>query len=278
VRETTTSAAGDSGPWAVDLQQILAKRDGRTVLRDINWQLPIGQVAIVLGPNGCGKTTLLRMLAGYLHPHSGTARILGGALGAIRVHALRERIGMVDSLASELAPPQATAHYVVLGGYSGRFILEHECPTPHQRAGAQAALSEVGLADRARQPFATLSTGEQRRVLLARALVGEPELLLLDEPSSGLDVASREALLARIADAKRQRPRLTVVCVTHHLEEVLPDTSAVLLLAHGQVAAVGSPEEVLRDELLSAAFGCQVEVSRRHGRWWWTSAGYFGVP
>jgi iron complex transport system ATP-binding protein len=273
---TSGQADADARNVAIELRGVVVSPEGQTVLRAIDWRVPCGAVAVVLGPNGSGKSTLLKLLAGYEQPYRGEARILGGCLGGVDVHALRGRIGIVNVLSRELAPPHATAHHLVLGGFSGRYVLAHERLTADQHEAAHAALQEVGLGRHAQQRFVTLSSGEQRRALLARALVGDPDLLLLDEPSAGLDVASREALLARLTAAKERRPLLSVVCVTHHLEEVLPGTSEILLLAHGQVVASGPPAEVLRDATLSAAFGCRVEVTQRHGRWWWTAAGCFG--
>jgi iron complex transport system ATP-binding protein len=161
-----------------------------------------------------------------------------------------------------------TTEQLAASGFFASLTPFYDCPTGQQQAAARQALAEVGLADRGDQPFRLLSSGQQSRAWLARALVHHPELLILDEPAADLDLRGRETLLATLDRLARCRGDLTVVLVTHHLEELLPDTSEVLLLRSGRTLAQGSPQEVLTSERLSEAFGCGVQVKREGGRWY----------
>lgn len=255
---------------AIELRQVKFQAGSAAILGGIDWQVPPGARAAVLGPNGCGKSTLLRLITGYLFPTEGTVRTLGHTLGEVEVHRLRRAIGVVDP--GGPFPPEETlsALEVVLTGFFGNLCLWFSDPTQEQRAAADQALKSVGLAAHAGQNYRTLSTGEQRRLLLARAMVQRPRLLVLDEPTAGLDLLGRETMLATLDRLVRRAPELTTVMVTHHLEELSPRTDQVLLLAKGSVVASGRPEEVLTSDKLSLAFGCRVDVDRVGGRWRWS--------
>ena len=243
-----------------------------SILRNVTWTVPRGGRAAILGPNGCGKTTLLRIATGYGHSSEGTVELLGETLGDVDVRRLRRRIGVVDPSAANRFDERVTVAQAAATGFCGHFSPWFDEPTPAQQAAADAALTAVGMADRGAQLFNTLSTGERRRVLLARALAPKPELLALDEAAAGLDLAGRENLLANLERALRQRPGLTLLTVTHWLEELPPGLTDVLLLSAGAVVAAGPPEQVLTNVHVSAAYGCPVEVDCRAGRWSWRVA------
>ena len=253
-------------------------RNRRTILAGISWQVRRGEIAAILGPNGCGKSTLLRIASGYLWPQSGKVQLLGQTLGEAALAPLRARVGMVEAAAVYPFDEQMTARDVVASGYSSALTLGYVRVTRRQAAHAGGLLEQVGLKGRAGQWYGTMSTGERLRCLLARALVRKPELLLLDEPTEGLDLPGREAILATLARLHRGAGGAArgggrgggpaMVTVTHHLEELLPGTGNVLLLsAGGRVVACGRPEEVLTNVHMSAAYGVAIHVVRRQGRY-----------
>ena len=242
--------------------------DGRgrvPLLRGIDWQVRAGEQWAVLGPNGAGKSTLLDIAAGLLHPSRGEVRILGGHVGHVDLRALRERIGHVDVKTEERFAPRRPALDVVLTGVTGTIQLLPERVTDRDRRRAAQLLEQFGCAAQAAQPFGACSQGERRRILLARALMRRPPLLLLDEPADGLDLPGREALLAALASLTGEGR--AIVTVTHHLEELPPSTTHALLLREGRVVAAGPAHEVLSDDPLSACFGVHVRARREDGRW-----------
>lgn len=264
-----SSTAGRSEELAVAVDQVGVVLRGKSILQDISWRVPIGTRGAILGPNGSGKTTLLRVLSGYRYPTNGTVDLLGERIGKFPLDELRRRMGLVDPTLEYLDGYRLTALDVVLTGYFGHLTLDFHFPTDEQRADAARMLADVGLAGHEEQFFTTLSSGEQRRCLLARALATEPNLLLLDEPTAGLDLFARERLLATIDHIARARPSLTTLVVTHHIEELLPGTTSVLLLSRGRALAQGSPDEVLDPALVSGAFGVPVTITKTGERWHW---------
>ena len=253
-------------------QRVTRVFGGRTVLRDVSWTIPAGRWSAVLGPNGCGKSTLLRLLTGYLFPTTGVVHLLGHRLGRVDLPKLRRRIGVVDPEGPVRFPPTMTVRDAVVTGFFGHHVLHFDDPTADQRERADALLPQVGLTAVADKPVATLSSGERRRLLLARAAVAEPDLLVLDEPTTGLDLPGRENLLAGVLQLTRSRPTMSVLSVTHHLEELPEPLAEVLLLRDGSTVSSGSPDAVLTAANLSDAFGLPVSVRRDGGRWHWALA------
>jgi len=241
-------------------------RSGRDLLHDVDLTVRSGEHWALLGPNGAGKSTLLTVLGATGHPTAGTVELLGRRLGRVDVRELREHIGHVDPRHRMLAP--LTVLETVLTGLTGTsdLMLRWE-PTPDQVATARRLVADVGLAARADSRWPVLSQGERGRTLIARALVSEPRLLLLDEPATGLDVAAREHLLETV-DALRQRlPELGSVMVTHHLEDLPASTSHAMLLRDGAVVAQGPADEVITSEAVSDAFAFPLTIERTGGRW-----------
>lgn len=254
---------------AILADRVSIRIGGVPILHEVSWDVPRGARVALLGPNGSGKTTLLRLITGYRFPTTGTMTVLGEELGQTNLDELRLRVGLLDPNIEHLAKERLRAIEVVLSGFFGHLCIDFDVPTNSQIASAHAMLADVGLESHADQIFATLSTGEQRRVLLARALASDPELLILDEPTAGLDLLAREMLLATVDRVIRLRPEMTVLVVTHHLDELLPETSDILLLTNGRVAAQGSPSSVLTNEILTEVFQVPVTVNQTSGRWQW---------
>ena len=207
----------------------------RWILRDITWEVPAGACAAILGPNGSGKSTLTKVIAGHLWPSAGDVRVLGEHFGEVDLHALRRGLRLVSSTSPVELDPDLTAHEVAMTGFFGTLGLYDEVDAPMRDAAAEI-LDRVGLHPVADHRYSTLSSGERMRCLIARALVIRPRLLMLDEPTMGLDFLAREQVLAAVqslstADAD-ERP--TVLMITHHLEELPPLVSHVLLLSEGQ--------------------------------------------
>lgn len=251
----------------VDLERVTVRR-GRTVMLDaVSWQVRPGQRWVVLGHNGSGKTTLLRIASLYLHPTSGTVQVLGETLGRTDVRRLRARIGVASqALADQLRADLTAAEVVVTGRYGALEPWWHTY-TEADHARARAELARLGVEAFADRHFGTLSAGERQRVQLARTLMADPELLLLDEPAAGLDLGGREELTNRLADLAADTTAPPIVLVTHHTEDIPDHFTHVMLLSGGRVVASGPIDRVLTATALSECFGLPLRLERRDGRW-----------
>jgi iron complex transport system ATP-binding protein len=242
-------------------------RGDATVLRDIDWVVGGGQRWAMLGPNGSGKTTMLQLASGYLHPTRGTVEILGQRLGRVDVRRLRTRIGVVSAAVARMLVPTVTARDVVMSGrYAALEPWWHEYRA-EDRARAEKLLADAGFDAVADRPFGVLSEGERQQVLLARTLMAEPELLLLDEPAAGLDMGGRERLVGRLSRLAADVEAPPMILVTHHVEEIPVHFSHVLLIREGRVVAAGPISEALTSDSLSACFGLPLGLSGIAGRW-----------
>jgi iron complex transport system ATP-binding protein len=236
-------------------------------LHEVDWAVGAGEHWAVLGPNGAGKSTLLSLAAAARYPSRGVSVILGERLGRTDVAALRRRIGLVDEATASQFWPNQTVAEIVLTGASGTILLVRSGYRDDQRERAAELLELVDCTRLAGRTLDTLSQGERQRVLIARALVPDPDLLLLDEPATGLDLGARERLLATIEQLAAAHPSLATVTVTHHVEELPRTASHALLLRAGRVVASGPVTETLTPEALSRCFGVAIEVGRADGRW-----------
>jgi iron complex transport system ATP-binding protein len=238
----------------------------RYILRDATWSVREGEHWAVLGPNGAGKTTLLRIASAQMHPSTGAAALFGGTLGRVRIPQLRHRIGVVDLQVSARFFPDLRALDVVLTGVTGTSALLEEHVTDERVAAARELLQLVAIERHTDRPFAGLSQGERARVMLARALIADAALVVLDEAGAGLDLPGRELLIASLARIARERPTLASIVATHHVEELPSATTHALLLREGAVVAAGPVDETLTGELMSECFGLPLTVERRDGR------------
>jgi iron complex transport system ATP-binding protein len=255
-------------PPAIHLRGVGFRREGRWILDDINWSVPVGACAAILGPNGSGKSTLTRIIGGQLWPTVGRVQVLGEVFGQVDLHALRRDLRLVQSTSPVEIDPELSALQVVLTGFFGTLGL-YDATTSVMQQQAAEVLDRVGLHSVLNHRYTTLSSGERMRCLIGRALVVQPRLLLLDEPTAGLDLLAREQVLATVQalfEAQDMPP--TVVLITHHLEELPPATAHVLLLGDGKVAAAGEPEKVLRAEVLSPVYRCPMTVRNEGGRYY----------
>ncbi|MEW9527642.1 ABC transporter ATP-binding protein [Microbispora sp. NPDC049125] len=257
------------GGQVLQLQDVAVRRDGAALLRGIDWSVREDERWVVIGPNGAGKTTLLQVAASLLYPSDGTVEILGERIGQTDVFELRPRIGLASAALAERIPPDEkvidlvlTASYAILG----RWTEEYDS---HDVTRAVELIDQLGAAHLIRRRFATLSEGERKRVQIARALMPDPELLLLDEPAAGLDVAGREDLVRRLGSLAQDPKSPTMVLVTHHVEEIPAGFTHVMLLRHGSAVAQGPIESVMTPENLSTAFGVPLMLDRSaQGRWY----------
>lgn len=253
---------------AIDLRGVGFLRAGRWILRDITWSVPAGACCAILGPNGSGKSTLTRIIAGHLWPTAGEVRVLGGTFGSVDLHELRRDLRLVQSTSAVELDSDLTALQVVLTGFFGTLGL-YDAVSSKMMSAAIEVLDRVGLHHVAGHPYLTLSSGERMRCLIARALVVRPRLLLLDEPTAGLDLLAREQVLAAVQGLfDTGGPPLTVLLITHHMEELPPATGNVLLLSDGRAAASGPPAQVLRPEVLSPVYGCPMQITHSGGRFY----------
>ncbi len=241
--------------------------DGAQILDGIDWAVHAEERWVVLGANGAGKTSLLRIAALYQHPSTGTVEVLGQRLGRTDVRTLRERIAFSSpALAAKLEPTMTAAEVVMTARHAALAPWWHRY-TDADQARARALLAEWHCGALADQGFPTLSAGERQRVLLARMLMNAPGIALLDEPTAGLDIGGREELVSDLAAWARDRTRPAMVLVTHHLEEVPPGFTHALVLKDGQMLATGPLRETVTSEILSDAFGISLEVEERAGRY-----------
>jgi iron complex transport system ATP-binding protein len=251
----------------LQFEAVSVRRGPKVLLESIDWIVELDERWVVLGPNGAGKTTLLQIAAAAMHPSSGVAYVLGERLGGVDVFELRPRIGLTSAaLAGRIPLHETVLDIVISAGYSviGRW-RETYGRVDSRRANRLLHLMGVGeLADRT---FGTLSEGERKRVQIARALMTDPELLLLDEPAAGMDLGGREDLLRRLTRLARDPDAPATILVTHHVEEIPVGASHAMLLREGKVVASGLLGAVMTDDNLSTTFGVPVAVERSHGRW-----------
>ena len=251
----------------IDFRGVSLRRGGRVLVGPVDWQVELDERWVVIGPNGAGKTSLLRMAAAMEHPSDGTATVLGERLGRVDMAELRQRVGLSSSaLAQRIPDGERVRDLVVSAGYAvlGRWRENYD-EVDYTRA--VDTLESVGAEHLADRTYGTLSEGERKRVLIARALMTDPELLLLDEPAAGLDLGGREELVARLADLAADPDAPALVLVTHHVEEIPPGFSHCLILAEGHVVAAGLLRDVMTAENLSAAFGQSIAVDTIDGRY-----------
>ncbi len=242
------------------------RRDGATLLADVDLEVHPGERWALLGGNGAGKTTLLSLLGARRFPTLGTVDVLGARLGRVPVQDLWPQVGQVTS--GHVPSGRLSARQVVLTGETGTAALPLRwAPSAGLLARVDQLVAALGLTAVADHPWTTLSAGERGRVLVARALVNDPPLLLLDEPATGLDLPAREQLVAALDTLARDRPSRATLLVTHHLEELPASTTHAVLLRGGRVLASGPADEVLTPEPLSACFGLPLRVERVAGRW-----------
>jgi iron complex transport system ATP-binding protein len=247
----------------LELDEVTFRRAGTPILRGVDWRVREGEQWALLGRNGAGKTTLLRIAAARAHPTSGRARILGRELGRTPVARLHERIGYLEPGLARSFHPSRRAEEIVLTGTAGTIaLLDRRDP-----ARADELIELLGIAHLRGRAFADCSEGERARILLARALMLDPALLLLDEPTAGLDLPGRELVLAALDRLVAARPQLASVTVTHHVEELAASTTHALLLRDGAVVTAGPIAEVVADEPLSRCYGMPVRVESADGRY-----------
>ncbi len=252
---------------ALELSAVSVQFGNRLVLDDVTWSVQPGERWVVLGRNGSGKTTLLRVAALHLHPARGTVRVLGEELGRTDVRVLRQRIGFTSPALADRFRPAITGLDVVMTAKYAALEPWWHAYEPADRERAASLLAQMGVPAAASQGFATLSSGERQRVLLARLLMTEPGLLLLDEPMAGLDVGGREELVDSLEVLARDPATAPMVLVTHHLEEIPPSFTHALLVSDGTVLAAGPIATVLTSPAVSACFAMDLVVERTGARW-----------
>jgi iron complex transport system ATP-binding protein len=264
-RSLVNCANGKEPPAVVFESVRIWSPQGVDILRDIGWRVRRGERWALLGPNGSGKSTMLSLAGALRHPSRGKVTVLSGTLGRVDMPKLRRSIGHVDSSSAPLA--WLTAEETVLTGIGATIRPIWANYTDDLRMRARELLALLGCADLANREIGTCSQGERGRIRIARALIANPELLLLDEPAVGLDLAAREALIAALDRLSGERPELTSILVTHHLEELPASTTHALLLREGSAVASGPILQVLNSENLSQCFGIDIECRHDGERW-----------
>ncbi|MDT0381717.1 ABC transporter ATP-binding protein [Streptomyces sp. DSM 42041] len=251
----------------LDLVDVSVVREGRALVDEVSWSVKEGERWVILGPNGAGKTTLLNIASSYLFPTTGTATVLGDRLGTVDVFDLRPRIGMAGMALSEKLPRSQTVLETVLTAAYGMTAHWRESYDDIDRDRALAFLDRLGMSDYLDRKFGTLSEGERKRTMIARAMMTDPELLLLDEPAAGLDLGGREDLVRRLGRLARDPYAPSMLMVTHHVEEIAPGFSHVLMIRQGKVLAAGPIETELTSRNLSLCFGLPLVVEQNGDRW-----------
>ncbi|RUR00653.1 ABC transporter ATP-binding protein [Labedella endophytica] len=250
----------------LDLSAVSVVRNGNAILHDVDWQVTGGQRWVVLGPNGAGKTTLLQLASSFMFPTTGTVELLGNRLGRVDVFEVRSRVGLASTAMSRRIPESETVLDVVLTAayaVTGRW---HESYEDIDVKRAHRVLAEWRLDALAERRFGSLSDGEQKRVQIARSVMTDPELLLLDEPAASLDLGAREELVGLLSGFARADDSPAIVMVTHHVEEIPPGFTHALLISGGGIVASGPLSESLTSDTLSATFGLPIVLEERDGR------------
>ncbi|MFJ6215894.1 ABC transporter ATP-binding protein [Streptomyces sp. NPDC092296] len=251
----------------LELVDVSVVRDGRALVEQVSWTVAEGERWVIVGPNGAGKTTLLQVASSYLFPSTGSVQILGEKLGSVDVFELRPRIGMAGASMLDKLPRRQTVLETVLTAAYGMTAHWREQYETTDEFRALALLDRLGMADFSTRRFGTLSEGERKRTLIARALMTDPELLLLDEPAAGLDLGGREDLVRRLGALAQDPQAPSMVMVTHHVEEIAPGFTHVLMIRQGRVLAAGPIDTELTARNLSLCFGLPLTLERRGDRW-----------
>lgn len=250
----------------IDFNNISILRDKKPILNNVDWQVDSDQRWVIIGPNGAGKTTLLRVAAAQIHPSTGSARVLGETLGDINVFDLRTRIGFASSaLVSHIPNSETVLDAVMTASYAvtGRWNEKYEDVDERR---ARRVLAEWHLSELADRAFGTLSDGERKRTQIARSVMTDPELLLLDEPVASLDMVAREQTIKIIGEYASAPHAPAIVMVTHHIEEIPSGFTHAMLISEGSVYAAGEIHDTLTTDKVSEAFGFALEVGFENGR------------
>jgi len=252
----------------LELSGVTVRRDGVPILAEVDWRLCREERWVVLGPNGSGKTTLLQVASARLWPTAGTVEILGQRLGRVDVRTLRPRVALVSGSVTRQLRADVTAREVVASGRHGALETWWNTYTPDDWEKADHLLERGGVAELGDRSFGVISEGERQQVLIARALMSEPEMILLDEPFAGLDFGARERLLVHLAGLASDPASPPLVLVTHHCEEIPPGFTHAGLVSGGRLMATGPLDEVITSENVSACFAIPVTVGCTDNRWW----------
>ncbi|MCI6573561.1 MAG: ATP-binding cassette domain-containing protein [Actinomycetaceae bacterium] len=250
----------------LDVRDVWVRRSGNDILHGVNLSINDGERWVILGPNGAGKTTLVKLISGRMHPTRGAVEILGERLGHVDVAQLRPLVGLSSSALDQTIPQSERVLNVVRTAAYGMSVSWREEYAAEDDARARELLAALDVLDLADRQLATLSTGEKKRVGIARALMPNPEVLVLDEPASGLDLGGRERLLSALGELAREQYAPVMVMVTHHVEEIPAGFTHALLLKEGEVFAAGELASVLTSAHLSALFGVDVQLTEHQGR------------
>ena len=251
----------------VELAGVSIVRNGSTLINNISWEIDESDRWVIIGPNGAGKTTLLQVISAQIHPSSGVAGLLGEVLGTVDVFELRPRIGLTSAALAERIPRGERVHDVVVSAsYAvvGRWREQYD-ELDHERASE--LLAKLGIDRLANRTFGTLSEGERKRVQIARALMTDPELLLLDEPAAGLDLAGRESLVTALGELAQDQYAPATVLVTHHVEEIPNGITHAMLLKAGEIMAAGPLRDTLTADNLTKTFEVDLSLVEADGRW-----------
>ncbi|WP_016907276.1 ABC transporter ATP-binding protein [Streptomyces xiaopingdaonensis] len=253
----------------LELVDVSVVREGRALVDEVSWSVKEGERWVILGPNGAGKTTLLNLASTYLYPTSGSVSILGEELGGVGVDVfdLRPRIGIAGVAMADKLPRQQTVLETVLTAAYGMTAHWQESYERVDEDRARAFLDVLGMSEYLDRRFSTLSEGERKRTLIARAMMTDPELLLLDEPAAGLDLGGREDLVRRLGRLARDPLAPSMMMVTHHVEEIPPGFTHVLMVRQGKLLAAGPLETELTSKNLSKCFGLPLVVDQHGDRW-----------
>ncbi len=261
-------AVATQAPTVVGIRDLVVRRGGKTILGPIDWTVRDGERWVVIGPNGSGKTTLLSVVALDLWPTAGTVDVLGARYGQVDAREVRRRIGVAGSAVEGTLRGDLTPVTVVMTARHAATEPWWHVYTDEDHARALDLLIGLGLAGVAEHGYGTLSEGERRRTSIARALMPDPDLLLLDEPAASLDLGAREILIGDVARLAIEPRPAAIILVTHHVEEIPRGFSHALVLSNGRAVASGPIETIISDENLSLAFGLPITVERRDGRAW----------
>lgn len=249
----------------IKLQNLTLRRGERDILRGVDLQMNAGERWALLGRNGCGKTTILEMVTGYMFPTSGTVEVLGNLYGQVDVREVRKSIGYIGTNLVEKFTLYDPVWEIVAGGAYAYLRIYEKLPKEVVNKALQE-LDRVGLLSMAQQPFGTLSQGERKKALLARTMMATPSLLILDEPCAGLDLYEREKFLDTLKGLCT--PQMTILYVTHHIEEIVPLFTHVALMTEGRITAQGPKKEVLTSDLLKEAYDLPLQVEWKDDRPW----------